>query len=325
MAVWIIAAGGKTDKSALANYSKTLSAPVSLERRERLEGKVALPSDDIYAWGFPDTPKGGNRRKIAEIKPGDVCFFCTTSTVGERRDWLNAYHWVARVRAKIDPDLHKEVSLAFWDSESFLPYLLERPIPISVSCEDFGKSIDPSGEFYVGSPQSSTKLADPAKLRHVISKYGSVDSWADAYIGTNAAIKAGGSSVVEVQGVSDASTPVTEPIDARLEKFCNVAVRPEQALFRRRLFMAYGGKCAVSGCSVVQALDAAHLFGRDWRKGHNNATDGILLRKDLHALYDSQLLKICEAGYVRMSGDAAISYPELEGVKVMSPVNDESV
>lgn len=323
MAVWIIAAGGKTDKSALANYNKTLSAPVSLERRERLDGKVALPSDDVYAWGFPDTPKGGNRRKIAEIKPGDVCFFCTTSTVGKRRDWLNAYNWVARVRANIDPDLHKEVSLAFWDSANFLPYILERPIPISVSCEDFGKSIDPSGKFYVGSPQSSTKLADPAKLRHVISKYGSVDSWADGFIEISS-IAAGGSSVLDVQGFSTASTPVAESIDARLAKFCNVEVRPEQALFRRRLFIAYGGRCAVSGCSVVQALDAAHLRGRDWRKGHNNAIDGILLRKDLHALYDSQLLTICEAGYVRMSGDAIVSYPELEGVKVMSPDYEES-
>jgi len=316
MAVWIIAAGGMVDKSALANYGKTLSAPVSYERRQRVGGSVELPSDDVYAWGFPDTPKGGNRRKIADIKPGDVCFFCTTNAAGTKRDWTNAYHWVARVRAKIDPAWYKQVSLAFWDSENFLPYLLERPTPISISFEDFGRSIDPSGKFYVTSPQSSARLADPVKLKYLTDTYGSVDSWASSYIEDNSPPSAAAKEN-SVRGFSDHPSISAETLDSRLARFCSVEVRPEQALFRRRLFIAYGGRCAISGCSVVQALDAAHLQGRDWREGHNAAVDGILLRKDLHALYDAKLLTISEEGYVRISNDASDSYPELEGVKVM--------
>jgi hypothetical protein len=63
--------------------------------------------------------------------------------------------------------------------------------------------------------------------------------------------------------------------------------------------MACGGMCVISGCNVDKALDAAHKKGRSWREGHNRAEDGFLLRKDLHALYDHNLLRISEDGRFR--------------------------
>jgi hypothetical protein len=86
-----------------------------------------------------------------------------------------------------------------------------------------------------------------------------------------------------------------DDLETKAAKFASVEVRPEQAAFRRAVFLAYGGKCVVSGCSIKCALDAAHKRGRDWRQGHNQASDGWLLRKDLHALYDAGHLDIDDA------------------------------
>jgi len=97
----------------------------------------------------------------------------------------------------------------------------------------------------------------------------------------------------EPQNGADAENPLTQ----RARQFAQV--RPYQARFRNRLFVAHGGACCVTGCTIVAALDAAHRHGRSWEKGHNQASDGWLLRKDIHALYDAGLLRIDEDGSVR--------------------------
>lgn len=108
-----------------------------------------------------------------------------------------------------------------------------------------------------------------------------------------------------------------DSLEVRAAKFVSVEARPEQAAFRRRVYLAYGGKCAISGCSLVCALDAAHKRGRDWRKGHNLAEDGYLLRKDLHALYDNDLLRVSQQGVVELvSAAVRQQYSQLEGVRV---------
>lgn len=107
-----------------------------------------------------------------------------------------------------------------------------------------------------------------------------------------------------------------DPLDERAARFASVAVRPEQAAFRRRVFLAWHGRCAVSGCGVRQALDAAHRKGRSWKLGHNNASDGLLLRKDLHALYDAGLLRLDEEGHAHVDKSVQSHYPGIDGVKV---------
>jgi hypothetical protein len=98
------------------------------------------------------------------------------------------------------------------------------------------------------------------------------------------------------------SEPAVESPNDKLEvkaaRFASVEVRPEQAAFRRLVFEACNGRCVISGCDGGTALDAAHLVGRDWRKGQNGAKDGIMLRKDLHALYDAGKLTITSTGAV---------------------------
>lgn len=122
--------------------------------------------------------------------------------------------------------------------------------------------------------------------------------------------------------------PATEPapnsLEERAKRFALVEVRTQQAAFRRSVFLACGGRCVVSGCDVPEALDAAHLEGRSWRKGDNTAADGVLLRRDLHALYDMGLLTFLSAGVVQLHPDARDHYAAYEGVtaNTPTPVND---
>lgn len=106
----------------------------------------------------------------------------------------------------------------------------------------------------------------------------------------------------------------------RAARFALVKVRTEQAAFRSAVFAACGGRCVISGNAVPQALEAAHRRGRNWHEGHNAAADGFLLRRDLHALYDSSLLSIKEDGCVVFHPDIAPDYLEFAGRVVPAAV-----
>jgi len=77
----------------------------------------------------------------------------------------------------------------------------------------------------------------------------------------------------------DASPAVGDSVgsDEHVARYMSVEVRQEQPAFRKAVFEAYGRRCAISGCDIPEVLEAAHLRGRNWRAGHNAATDGILL------------------------------------------------
>lgn len=115
---------------------------------------------------------------------------------------------------------------------------------------------------------------------------------------------------------AEGPTKPTDDLEQRAARFAEVQTRQYQGTFRDAVFRACGGLCIVSGCAVPEALEAAHLLGRDWRQGHNSAADGILLRRDLHNLYDRGLLRISDAGRVELSDDVLEYYGEFNGTTV---------
>ncbi|KVF63194.1 hypothetical protein WJ15_14780 [Burkholderia cepacia] len=129
---------------------------------------------------------------------------------------------------------------------------------------------------------------------------------------------ASGSDAASDGGLNSPPTTDEDTVRAYEEsvaRFMSVEIRPQQSAFRRAVFSAHGGRCAVSGCDVPEALEAAHLHGRDWREGHNQASDGILLRRDLHGLYDRELLDLSN-GVARFDARVLHHYEHLEGLKI---------
>ena len=88
-----------------------------------------------------------------------------------------------------------------------------------------------------------------------------------------------------------------KPFDPKNEKDAcerieqTIVQRRGQQGFRESLIAAYEGKCAITGCSIRDVLEAAHIV--PYRGAHtNNISNGLLLRADLHTLFDCKLLAI---------------------------------
>lgn len=79
--------------------------------------------------------------------------------------------------------------------------------------------------------------------------------------------------------------------DSRITKVVSVITRQRQQQFREKLFQIYGIKCMLSGCQVPQAIEASHICPYRGEKD-NHARNGLLLRRDLHAIFDANLIGI---------------------------------
>jgi uncharacterized protein YjbI with pentapeptide repeats len=96
--------------------------------------------------------------------------------------------------------------------------------------------------------------------------------------------------------------------------------REDQQKFRELLKDAFQGKCAITQCDVERAIDAAHIF--PYRGPQTDGLwNGILLRLDLHRLFDSYLLTIDAVEYqVRLSPSLMDScYREYANTSVCFP------
>ena len=71
----------------------------------------------------------------------------------------------------------------------------------------------------------------------------------------------------------------------------NIARRRGQPAFRSSLMNLYGKRCAVSSTSIVEILEAAHIRPYDG-PSTNKLQNGLLLRADLHTLFDLGLFAI---------------------------------
>lgn len=89
---------------------------------------------------------------------------------------------------------------------------------------------------------------------------------------------------------ADDSTDLGE-LDQRGRTWRQVLDRRGQIGFRSALLNAFGGTCCVSGCPVEAVLEAAHLVPHA-DGGPSVAVNGLLLRADLHVLFDVGLLAI---------------------------------
>lgn len=94
--------------------------------------------------------------------------------------------------------------------------------------------------------------------------------------------------------------------------------RRGQQQFRDALRKRYGDRCLVTGCQVLDVLEAAHI--KQYRGGKdNNEQNGLLLRADIHTLFDLGLLAI-EPSQLRIELHPAIQkdgdYASLHGKRL---------
>lgn len=96
-------------------------------------------------------------------------------------------------------------------------------------------------------------------------------------------------------------SPTERDLRARVE--ATIVMRRGQPRFRRMLFDAYQGRCAITGTAIEGLLEAAHIS--PYRGDHTDRVDnGLLLRADIHTLFDLHLLTVLSDLTTRVAPDA---------------------
>lgn len=111
--------------------------------------------------------------------------------------------------------------------------------------------------------------------------------------------------------------------DERRRVVAEIARRDGQDAFREALLLAYGGRCAISGCAAAGALEAAHIQRYQGRKS-NDVRNGLLLRADLHRLFDQGLIRVGGDYVVRVSPELrGQGYDDVDGRRLRPPEDDD--
>jgi HNH endonuclease len=128
------------------------------------------------------------------------------------------------------------------------------------------------------------------------------------------------SSAVELLAEDGALTPTSDadefkPQTEDRRKLVERQIRERrgQTQFRNDLRARYGDRCQVSGCEILAILEAAHISPFRGEEDHHPA-NGLLLRADIHTLFDLDLLGVEPATLeVRLHPGAVGEYGRFEG------------
>jgi hypothetical protein len=113
--------------------------------------------------------------------------------------------------------------------------------------------------------------------------------------------------------------------DAREKTLASIVRRRGRKAFRNKLIAAYRGKCAISNCGVSELLDAAHIYPYKGSET-NDVRNGILLRTDLHTLFDLGLISVDPATWTVVVAKrlAETNYGQFHGRKFRQPQDSDS-
>jgi hypothetical protein len=113
--------------------------------------------------------------------------------------------------------------------------------------------------------------------------------------------------------------------DWRAVVFRQIRARRGQQAFRDALRERYGDGCMITECRLMDVVEAAHI--KPYRgAADNHPANGLLLRADLHTLFDLDLIGV-EPGTltVRVHPDAgAAGYGEFDGAKLKCQSSEPS-
>jgi hypothetical protein len=96
-----------------------------------------------------------------------------------------------------------------------------------------------------------------------------------------------------------------------------IKTRRGQPAFRQALLTEFKSTCCITGCKIEAVLEAAHIIPHGDETNYS-VYNGLLLRADVHTLFDLGLLRISEAGIVMVDSTLKNSeYFQHDGDRVM--------
>lgn len=129
--------------------------------------------------------------------------------------------------------------------------------------------------------------------------------------------------------VMSVATAVAESKGPRFGNTIEITPRLGQGSFRIIVTDAYGRRCAASGERTLPVLEAAHIkpYSLD---GEHQVNNGLLLRSDLHTLYDLGYLTVTPKYQIEVSRrireefENGRAYYALDGRTITLPSNEEN-
>ncbi len=111
---------------------------------------------------------------------------------------------------------------------------------------------------------------------------------------------------------------------ANESRYTSIRRRQGNVELRSVLLEAYHSQCALTGCDALEVLDAVYLV-LDQEANDTKASSGLLLRTDIHLLFERYLLSIDPSSYeIVLSPNVSNSeYGYLEGNSLGLPDNED--
>ncbi len=104
-----------------------------------------------------------------------------------------------------------------------------------------------------------------------------------------------------------------------------IKTRRGQDKFRKLLLKAFNNTCCITGSIIISVLEAAHIISHSDETNYK-VTNGLLLRADIHTLFDLNLIGIDQHGMVHISNELKKSeYGEYQGAVIASSLPENTV
>jgi len=275
--------------------------------QHQLIRNVEKEASGLYAWGAVDGIK--NKPCWESLSAGDYIL----------TGYSNQYHFVSRVIWKTR---NEAAARAVWGSTKdgntweFM-YFLTKPQKVEIPYSELTPELNSTYRGFWG--------FNEARIDAIREAYGSVDTFIGERFGTDTSRPNTPQAELELLGATAEADEGFNPAtieDSREKTVQAIFHRQGQPAFRRRLLAAYKKRCAITGCDVPQALEAAHIVG--YKGLETNAVcNGILMRADIHTLFDLRLLSI--NGDYKVELDESLGgslYSAYEGKEISLP-NDK--
>jgi len=250
-------------QTVIANFSDaTYPELIDIERRGR----------GFYAWGLP------NRAEFVEpwfeMSRGDCVLMVYKDT----------YHHFAKVIARYN---NERAARAIWDPDRDEParellVFLSEPIPLSLPCDQLTD--------YLPAHYEDFQRVEDQALDRIEADFTTVDRFVRRRLLNTGA----GGPILDMSGIIQLSERDQDKLrgfknasskEARSQVVDGIIRRRGHPEFRRRLLAAYDFKCAITSCDAPDALEAAYIVPYRGRLT-NDPTNGLLLRADIHTLFD---------------------------------------
>lgn len=160
-------------------------------------------------------------------------------------------------------------------NKAMLAELLGQPAVFDADYSESVKAIKSDLGAGVNTPRKGYKFIDTEDWDSVSDKFLRL-------MGRAVAKHAGGDVPVSVIG---------EAPDDKIDIYGRSKRRRNQAKFKLNLIKRYGCRCAVTGETIAEVIEAAHIVAHS-KVGVNHTDNGLLLRSDVHKLFDANLLAI---------------------------------